>query len=288
MGKLIILVFVITSFTGCAVLGPNSSGPRKAYAYDESKSYALNVMTAASRAERLHDMERPENFANVNPDSKLLSETFDVAYLAMTWSALSAAGGAFTILSSGSNKKYPKGYPQIFAWIPRSEARTGNDAKILVRKLMRDAVQSMLSEDGYLEKDGPYRGRKVYIGEGCSFTQGKKACTASLWINTLEASGQKLSGKFIVSSQIPKFVEIEKKGYFTESIRLNSYLGLSFWAFPKNGPSLTERYIEISKKLPKWMFMYLPQRTSKENKQGYPNLPILINQGKIHYFFKPE
>jgi len=286
MGKLIMLVLVITSFTGCAVLGPTSEGPRKAYVYDESKSYALNVMTAASRAERLHDMDRPENFDKISPNSNLYSETFDAAYLAMAWSSLSTMGAAATILTPGK-KIRAKDAAQTFGWIPASEASNKNEAERLVEKVSFEAVKNTIENEGFESKQTKYRGSLAFTGNGCVLMKLKNACKIGV-LAFKGYEGKRRYYLFMVDAVIPEFLKLDQTGFFTESAKANSYVDIGIWGFPKDSPSLTERSIKISKKLPKWMFMYLPQRTSKENKEGFPNLPVLINQGKVHYFFRPE
>ena len=291
MGKLIVLLIAIGSLTGCSILG-GSKGPREAYDYDQSKSYALNVMTAASRADRLHDAPKPEHFTDMDPDSKNFQEAFDTAFLGLAWSSLSALNAGVAILNFGPSSK-PKDRPQVFAWVPTTSASNKKEAEQLVETMFMEAADRLLLEEGYFLNKGAKKleqwpVRNFYLGGKCiEADELQKLCSIGLFSHRW-LSGDRAPYKYMVDAEIPSFVGVSKNGFFTESLNTNAYVEIyGFSNFPEF-KNITKTYLQLSKKLPKWVYMYLPQRKSRTNKEGYPNLPILINQGKIHYFFKPE
>lgn len=288
MGKLIILYIAFVSLTGCSILG-GSKGPRDAYDYDQSKSYALNVMTAASRADRLHDIPKPEHFTDIDPNSKNFQEAFDTAFLGLAWSSLSALNAGVAILNFGSSSK-PKDFPQVFAWVPSTDAKKETEAEKLVENKVITAVRDVFINKGYIAKEDAYPRRYFYLGKHCTgqITDDFKTKCITNVFGSSWSKGARVSTKYMVKAKIPSFVGVSSRGFFTESTIPNGYIEVGIHGFPKGSINITKTYLQLSKKLPKWVYMYLPQRKSRTNKEGYPNLPILINQGKIHYFFKPE
>ena len=282
--------------TGCSILG-GSKGPREAYDYDQSKSYALNVMTAASRADRLYDIPKPEHFTDIDPNSKNFQEAFDTAFLGLAWSSLSALNAGVAILNFGPSSK-PKDRPQVFAWVPSTSAHSNEEAEQLVETMFMETAGNLVFEKGYVlnkeaKKLEKWPVRNFYLGGKCidygnqTAEERKKSCSIGLF-SYRWFSGNRAPYKYMVEAEIPSFVGVSENGFFTESRNTNAYVEIyGFSNFPEF-KNITKTYLQLSKKLPKWVYMYLPQRKSRTNKEGYPNLPILINQGKIHYFFKPE
>jgi hypothetical protein len=123
------------------------------------------------------------------------------------------------------------------------------------------------------------------------WTRCRNQCNVTFWGHLKIGSYKKEEKKKLVPAISPSFVQ-KGESYFTyvyEGYFLHSYMNINETpTLVKGRGKKLERYLEYSKSLPKWVFFYLPQRWNRRNFEDYPNLPILINQGKIHYFFIPD
>ena len=300
MGKLkkifLLGVLLVSLASGCASIdkitieSPNEKHFSQSYQTDDTKSFALNVMSAADREGTLIDINRPSDFA-VSPNDGAYGTLVETTLTAGAWTALTGAGQLMSVATIGKTR-LPSDYPQIFAWIPKNLVGTKKGAEDLLLKELMDSVKSRYKAKGYVEH--VYENLKtgaVYEGKNCSNVGDKvqkNQCNFTIFSHLKIVGQKRATTKQMVLTESPSF-QNGGESFFTFSGINHGYAVISE-RFPKpnNNGTLTKRYIEYSKELPSWVYIYLPQRWSSKNEEDYPNLPILINQGEVHYFFKPE
>lgn len=304
MGKLKKLLLLGMSFvslllaTGCAsieklgIKSPDEDHFSQSYQTDSTKSFALNVMSAAGRVGMLRDIKKPDNF-DISPNHGAYGTLVETALIAGAWTALNGVGQLVSVATIGRDR-VASDYPQVFAWVPKNLVGTKEGAEDLLLKELIDSVKSHYKVNGYVERTSiPTIDGGFFEAKNCS-PVGVKAknydCTVqfNVYSHLNILNGERSIKKQMVLTKSPSF---EKPGdsFFTFSGVPRGYASISD-PFPKQNDlgTKTERFIGYSKELPSWVYIYLPQRTSSKNEEDYPNLPILINQGNVHYFFKPE
>jgi hypothetical protein len=161
----------ILQLTGCAILGSKDEIAEfiKPYQYDESKSYAMNVMKAARLDDGLFDIARPKDFESVEPSNGLTGEVVESALTAAVWSGLSAVGKGVFLGSIGKTRT-ESDYAHIFSWAPKSEAETSSVAEQLFHNKIMEAVKSFYVGQGLQEvifPKGPLKSAFVFEGGEC-------------------------------------------------------------------------------------------------------------------------
>jgi hypothetical protein len=301
--KKLALLGIALQLTGCAVLGPKDESAEflKSYRYDKSKSYALNVMQAARLDDGLYDMRRPKDFDSVGPDNGLGSEIVESALTAAAWSGLSAVGKGVFLGSIGKTRR-KSDFLHTFGWTPKVKAATPSEAKTLFLENLIEGAKPYFINKGYtVTKEKQSGGNSEIINVGlesnqCDVCPEEGEChRCSIDVIYYHKWGKQVPAK------TPAFLGSEDAFFSYTTHPTIAYAVLYsnektmksntsyFDVYKENrSESRVERYLEYSKSLPKWVFLYLPQRWDRKNILDYPNLPILINQGKIHYFFTPE
>jgi len=298
VGKLIKItgLLFILQLWGCSVLvrDDGSKLPR-AYKSDPSKSYALNVMAAASLDKGLYDVPKPEKLNSLSA-SRLRGQIIGGGLAAATIGAgASLLKGGFLVGMSGRDS-VPADFLQIFAWVPKELAGNKKDAESLFKKTLLNALLTYALERGMKKMDINENGSIAYL-EWKELSDTHKPVISGEENYYVEAVGsehftdrtKRHLGKMMIPVNAPGFLD-GGGAFFTYSTNrnhLHSYGHIKYRLPSILLDSGVERNIAISKLLPKWIYLYMPPR-KKSSYQHLPIIPTLINQGDTHFFFKPD
>ena len=85
----------------------------------------------------------------------------------------------------------------------------------------------------------------------------------------------------------PDFISYKQQAWFFDPN--DEYLN-SFFAFPRHNKGINElEYLIITSRfLPEWIFLYLAPKQVWVNTDDKIRIPMVINQGRVNYFVKPD
>ena len=264
------------------MLGACASTPPATFNPNDSK--ALNIARAAGIDTKLKDVEVPKDTVNNITDS---------------------AGFGFAMAASGYNSPIPGFSPNqmaamnftawllapeadsarnsMFAWIPEAEVK---DKPIdYLADLLLDAASKAAKDMGYTPKQTIAKagtdksGIGVYLMNGDGSICKNKGDNSNCWIGFALRNPEK-------KSTSPSFLGSVGKNWFFNPSK-NVY---SRFVFLKNNEGLNELelLLNTSKHLPKWVYFYAAPNKIKFNSNESSKVPLIINQGKAHYFVKPR
>lgn len=274
--KFFLLPFVILLLSACGV-APVSVDPMS--------SFALNVVTAAGMDHRLKDKLLPKDTVSSFTDSA----GFGLAYAASGYTTSLPGFNPTEVI--GLNfaawllaPKPPSARNSVIAWMPDNLAAGGAEDN-LADILLEGASQGVAAL-GYTAKKAIARGGTdksgvaVYLlgGEG-SLCEENKHGYSGCWIN-FGIRNAKQKGR------TPEIVGFKGGSWFFNPAA-SSY---SRFGFPKenNGLNELEILVAVSRFLPTWVYFYVAPRKINLGYEQPIKAPLIINQGKVHYFITTE
>ncbi|MBU2708650.1 hypothetical protein KCM76_21840 [Zooshikella marina] len=252
-------------------------------AYTPQDSYALNIVRAAGIDAKLKDTELPEDTVTDITDSSgfgfaMAASGYNAPIPGFSPSQMAGMNFAAWLLAPEADLARNS----LIAWMPESVAR--NSPKEVLADLLLDAASQGVRDLGFtpvqeIAKGGTDKtGIGIYVtgrNDGiCQDNQfGKSNCWISFAIRDAELNTP------------PPFVgEGQSKTWFFDP-SANVY---SRFVFSKNHPGFNELELLLatSKHLPEWIYFYVAPNKVFVGKEQPIKVPLLVQQGQIHYFVK--
>lgn len=278
---------MVLGFWGMALLAGCSSAPAdKEFHSLPNTSFALNVAKAAGLDAKLQDLEVPADTVHNITDSSAYGLAMTLSGYNAPVSGLSNVGGAGLGLAAwvfaptaASSKSH------VIAWMPANLASTPDEAGNKLSKILQEAEQKAATEMGYETKiwdapeTGPYRGNR-YVklfkeGDAYCAPKGQQICA-------LIASFHGTPEKVIA----PDFVSQKGESWFLDPTATR-YPEIG-WNKDYVGIKELEMLQAVSKHLPDWIYLYFAPKKVRLEQDKFLAPPIIMNQGKIHYFIKEK
>jgi len=257
----LIILSILIAFTSC------SSSKLKKVAPD---SKALQILKAANINDNLEDTEvSDELYANIATANNLDFASSPTIYPKIPenpgCSFVTDPTTACWVISS----RLPSSRSRFFAWAPTNTK--DRQPEKLVISMLSDAlhkaahnfyVAAEVSTD--LENPGKFK----------LITQSKNGVRETLEIdfNLNRKSTARKPPELLKQRQYSSFIETSRRPNDNEGIKLT---------YHSQDP--TAFFVEISKHLPAWAFIYLAPNMKPGEK-----VPLVLNQGKIHYLIKKK
>lgn len=252
--------------------------------YDTQASYALNVARAANIDSDLKDTDMPQEIMADFSDSA----AYGFAYAASGYNAPvkgfspnSAAAMNFASWLLTPYSESARNY--LIAWMPEEQAEgdpTNHLAEILLAASTKAAAELGYSaEDFVIEARGPNPklvGATLLKNDGelCTSKEKPDVC----WISFGVEKPRHIT-------HTPEVVEFEGNSYFFDP----SKAFRSYFMFPKDNHGLDELefLLKTSQYTPEWVYFYAAPEKVRVGKDQPIKIPLVIHQGKTHYFVKP-
>jgi len=290
-------VTILLSQTACSLLGPyksdqdystarNVSRAAGVYTYDVSKKdFTESYGKAISTGEVIHD---------------LVETTMDsVEITANVFSMMMGVTNLSWVTSILQSKKDAEDRQLMLAWMPKGDIEDEDEAWHKLNDIIREALRKdnmpvKPVERAVMNKDleGDY-GSISHIGlrgEKCP-----KPFFCQLYASKFEPPEEINLPDFLGGGE-GYFFEIDSKDasqYFSFNcvsriIQFNSIQNIKFRnkhidKYFECAQNMNEAAVTFSKNMPEWFYLYRP--ASKEYQIGIPHI---LNQGKAHFFIKPE
>lgn len=263
--------------SGCQTHNSSPDDPIDTYKYDASKSFALNVLSAANISGDLKDLEIPED--EYKPYSKITSFQTTAALTSYYRAPIPGVSGPSTAMIGAALiafKPQPKSAESaIIAWMPKSGTigkTVDNFADVLIEAVAKTATSLDFDYEVLASKKGKSGVSIALYKDGVCARKGTtpQFCWIAFSIN--EAT----------ETVSPDFVGGSPTYFFDPSTaRTNFY-------FNKYNDSLNEfNFITtLSSNLPSWTFIYLAPNTVSLESNANVKVPLLLNDGNIHSFTK--
>ncbi len=277
--------------SGCASRWPDFA--ERNAPYDESQSYALNVMRQMYNTQ-LKDSPRPENLdtgSTLGTDVTLST----LAYL----SGPRTYGGSFgmdlgmSLLKEFGRKKPGDLQTHFFAMVPVSKAPTRKTANMVVLKSTFEGLEAQARKMGYeviswgepeavnILFQTKFRGGMTIINDKVGCTRAKSAdepnaCWIAIWI-------PEISEKEYLP--LPTPVWIDPKG--EDAWRYHHLVNFDFRVQEKAAPNVDVAKImaDLAPGLPDMVWVYMPpERTGDDSWTA----PYIASKKGIHLFIAPE
>jgi hypothetical protein len=243
-------------------------------------SEALRVANAAGLGGKLKDTVLPKDTVT----SLIDSPGFAMAYSASGYSSpLPGLSGGQTaglhLVSWLFSPEAPAARNSIFGWMEATSGDENNAIKKLMDTLLENG-KAVALEMGYevniVRSTNGTGGGVQFISEaGVCNTKGN--CTLAFGVR----DPQRVKG-----SKIPEFIENKNESWFFNPGKRNH----SFYLFSKNweGINQLEVLTKLSQNMPEWFYLYVAPKKVKFNMNEEVKVPLVINQGKLHYFVKSD
>ena len=252
--------------------------------YDAKASYAMNVAKAANIDHELKDTEAPQETVASLSDSA----AYGFAYAASGYNApvkgfTPASAATMNFASWLLTPEAKSARNHLIAWMP--EAQAGNDPVNQLANILLEASQRAAHELGYTTEDIVFEknGAKPKIvgvsllksgGDVCATNEGPTVCWVAFGVEKPRHVGYS-----------PEVLSLEGGSYFfdpSKSFR-------SYFMFPKENHGLDELEVllKISQYSPEWLFFYVAPKKIRVGKEQPIAIPMVIHQGKAHYFVRP-
>lgn len=259
--------------TGCATTAPEPQP------YDPTKSRALNLAYAAG-LDRLTDQEIPKEQGQHITDSlaynALWAHTNFVSpapdFSSFGAGALSVAGWLFA-------PKEKEARNSLVAWMPRTMARTPEEAELKMDKIVKEAIEKGLADLNLeVKKRALSISYSKYIFDKDVFECFKgwlvKECSVESIIYTP------------ISGIAPASISGKNYSAFFFDPRATLYSKIEIIQFSNKVPEKAI-YAAISKHLPEWAMLYLAPKEVKQEDGSRLPFPYILQQGKAELFIKP-
>ena len=275
MRKTILLGVGLSLLAGCG------AAPVK---YDPQASYALNVVRAVNIDARLEDVEIPKDTVTDITDSAGYGFAMAVSgYNAPIPGFSSSAMAGMNFASWLFAPKAASARNSLFAWMPEEAA--GDKPIDSLADILLEAASKAAKDMGYTPKPSIAKNGNDKSGSSVSLVGGDGVvCTSegdssNCWIVFGLRTPKKID-------KAPEFVEQAGKGFLFDP----SAAVYSRYIFPKENAGLNELelLVNTSKHAPSWLYFYVAPKKIRIGKDRPIKLPLVINQGKVHYFVTPS
>lgn len=305
---LLLLIILLGFITGCA--SKPSKYAQKGYESNPEWSMARNVTEAAGLEDVFDvspaDAQRGGSFHRPAPAIKeeVGAATWLASAVLTDFSSISFMTMPGLVAGEGDHRYVSR----FFAWMPRDQASTPEEAIEKLDTMMKEALRMGLEEtefpEPYYVKPIPasnaYRDFDIGFtkirgyghlisGGGCD--EGVYTCRyfSGFARRTLEGPGQVVAGKS------PDFLGGGDAWVFS---RLSTFSPApSIFIHPDHRrkkvvtPGLPDLkvWINTTKHLPEWVFLYVPPLGLYDHeKKDFNPIPAVVKQGKVHFFVTPQ
>ena len=270
--------FRFTSLLLSILLVSACTSAPKPYTYNPDMSLALNIATIGNLngAAKLKDLEVPKDTV-----TRLISVKTQFVGSALTLHLLNALDPAYlgiTVASMFFDYDLPVNHPIILAWMPKEMA--GDNPRLAMLNVVEEATRKAVTDLGFDNLDG----FKRKTGEG------KIDLYSTITALTKEeGDSDAAAGYFFANHQLeahtPTFVGSTQESYafIVGKNSSNAYVYIN--NSPKKENEL-ELLTLMSKHLPKWVYLYVPPKKFYINEKDKLKIPLILNEGKAHYFVK--
>ncbi|MDE1237837.1 hypothetical protein [Vibrio aestuarianus] len=288
------MIGMMTVLSGC-VAKPEPVNP---VPFSDKNSYALNIanQTVLTRNDSpLKDFTHDEKDeitlaigrAQSGGDTSLLFGGLKLLTLDLT-GVIDVAGGA---VSNLAERSHPVGSFHWLIEVDATKLSTEEDAQDYILETLEKVTVEQLSKYGSVSKNSVLEGFFTYVINH----NGKEYSFGGLQ-RERSKQGLLIKRNYQISSN--RNIDTYTYGISKSDHLLNNYLvgpvsPLSFAVESKNDVDLTEFYKELTSKLPKGFYLYMPSLPQyKVDKITYTDyaevLPAIYTQGKKYEFIKPE
>ena len=284
--KFAILLFALVNITGCA------SDPVK----PTNDSYALTVVKAANMYRKLKDTPLPQNTV-----SSLNSTLFNVSSLTSGYSnpLPGMSGGAMVgvgLFSMLANDE-PEARNSVIAFIPAELAAGGKNPNEVMFTLFKAAFIAAANESGFETKDADLNFKPKdgsWLSKDFGFfslsnspnqngcTKQSKPCLASMPFGPVvpvKSEWQRnLMAQIGVDGDVLLFDPVDSVKYTHFDVMDNMRDDFNELAFVQ----------KLSSHLPGWIYFYIAPNRSKVGGGEKNKVPLVINNGQLHFFVKAQ
>jgi len=277
MHKRLIQVAALTLLVaGCSTTSPK---------YNPQDSYALNVARTAGISAKLEYRALPKDTVSSITDSAgfgfaIAASGYNAPLPGVTGSQMAGMNFAAWILAPEADSARNS----LIAWMPTKVAK--GSPKEALADLLLEAASQGIRDLGYIPvqeiaKNGTDKtGIGIYIthrndGICQDNQQGKSNCWISFAIRDAERTA---TPAILPGSQ-------GQSWFFDPSANVYSR-----FVFPGGHPGFNELELLIatSKHLPEWIYFYVAPKKVFIGKDQPIKIPLIVNQGKVHYFIKEQ
>lgn len=289
----------------CGHINSSGASPADIKNYDSSKSLALNIALHSGLTNEKGplidaaeaDLQEALKGASDHATANAVSSTIDAT---VALKALLAPGKLFgysplLFIFSPSQLPHPALYPQIIAWMPRSEAADEKTAAQAIKTKITTAFLNSLpanySFEEYYVEYSPLLARKYksrflsLVGPGCPNAEGLEC--------RIDVSVQKPN----IINSTPKWIEHTEESFYWKNWNdgaTHPQSSIGIYVYYAKNKEISREYqnnwmndyqdevlTKMSKQLDGWIYIYAPPTTKKP-------YPIMLNFGNIFYFAKPN
>lgn len=275
--RFLIAILAFAGITGCASAPPTPT-------FDPADSKALNIMKAAGMSAKLEDVKVPKDTITSITDAKGYGFAMAASGYASPLSGFTA--GQMAGLNLASWLLAPTADTarvSFFAWMPENIGGDKPDDKMA--EILLEAGKKAVKEMGYEPLPDIADGGKDKSGIGIYFRNGDgNVCRdinqgSNCWITFATRDPIKLTNA-------KSFVNESSNVWFFDP-SANVY---SHYIFSRENTGLNELdvLVKVSKYAPPWVYFYVAPNKVKLNEKDMVKIPLLLNQGNILYFIKPN
>ena len=269
-----LLLSTVLIMAGCAIT-PIASTPQD--------SYALNIARAAGIDAKLKDTELPKDTVTDITDSSgfgfaMAASGYNAPIPGFSPSQMAGMNFAAWLLAPEADSARNS----LIAWMPEGIAQ--NSPKEILADLLLDAASQGVRDLGFtpvqeIAKGGTDKtGIGIYVtGRNDDICQDNQYGKSNCWISFAIRDAELITP--------PPYVgEGQSKAWFFDP-SANVY---SRFVLPKNHPGFNELELLLatSKHLPEWIYFYVAPNKVFVGKEQPIKVPLLVQQGQIHYFVK--
>ena len=284
---------LVISTVGTVLVGCASKGTYEPPSYDDNYSKAYNIAKAGGINDGIKDMKLPESYTK----GSIGGTMYDSADLYTTYFMNPSLGltnwGSLGIGLLSKLLEDPSGHNNnIFGWMPNESGMTPEEARNKFEVAMQNAVVSAFKE---MELDYKYHGSNWTYGQHLyTFSSEKYQC------------GNRCNVEFLIykadtSGKSPDFISHPAKNTVAFLTGPNGFMDAYNNYTPKDEynwlqifsdkvPEFPQQelYAAISKHMPEWAYMYLAPNVVKTGAEKAIPFPVLLNEGKVDMFIRPE
>ena len=252
-------------------------------AYTPQDSYALNIARAAGIDAKLKDTELPKDTVTDITDSSgfgfaMAASGYNAPIPGFSPSQMAGMNFAAWLLAPEADSARNS----LIAWMPEGIAQ--NSPKEILADLLLDAASQGVRDLGFtpvqeIAKGGTDKtGIGIYVtGRNDDICQDNQYGKSNCWISFAIRDAELITP--------PPYVgEGQSRAWFFDP-SANVY---SRFVLPKNHPGFNELELLLatSKHLPEWIYFYVAPNKVFVGKEQPIKVPLLVQQGQIHYFVK--
>ncbi|MBB3105165.1 hypothetical protein [Azomonas macrocytogenes] len=282
LSKTLLASLGIMILTGCATTAPEPQP------YDPTKSRALNLAYAAG-LDRLTDQEIPKEQGQHITDSLAYNALWAHTNFVSPAPGFSSFGaGALSVAGWLFAPKEKEARNSLVAWMPKTMARTPEEAEDKMLDIVKEAIDKGLTDLG-VDFYFLYKTRKSISAVSFLINDAAYGCPQV----KPEDSILNICGvTFIVREPLigktsTVVSEHEYPTYFFDPRPDVKYSKIFIEQTANSKLPEQSIYAAISKHLPKWVLLYLAANEVKQKDASKIPFPYILQQGKAELFIKP-